>query len=63
MGATMGVGRALDWQPDPPDQAIRDDEVWPLLEDLLARDPAMAERPHKAQRAALAALIEAAFGR
>ena len=59
----MGIGPALDWQPDPPDQAVRDDETWPLLEDLLTPAPAMADRPHAAQRAALEALIEAAFGR
>jgi hypothetical protein len=58
----MGLKEALEWQPDPPGQAVQDDEVWPLLDDLLARDVGMAADPwHAPQRAALAALIAAAF--
>ena len=58
----MGLNETLQWQPVSPGQAVQDDEAWPLLDDLLARDGGMAADPrHAPQRAALAALIAAAF--
>ncbi|WP_168217390.1 hypothetical protein [Paracoccus liaowanqingii] len=53
------------WTPAPPDEAARmGDEDWPLLDELLARVSTVLPDPDRQERrAALQALINAAFGR
>jgi hypothetical protein len=68
MGATMGLSApSLHWQPASDDEVARlGPEGWPLLDYLLyetGEAPPPEDDPRiDAQRAALRALIEAAFG-
>lgn len=68
MGAKMGVNRDPEWRAAPDLAARLGDEGWPLLDYLLDPPQGAAAAPRRTaagrdqRRAALEALIEAAFG-